>query len=81
VCDNVISTVRFSLFKLVKFSFLFFSYLLLVFITPVNKDYHFLRATCDHYKLTDAPEQFYHLLRQRVDNDALPSHMHTVYTV
>jgi len=31
VCDNVISTVRFSLFKLVKFSFLFFSYLLLVF--------------------------------------------------
>jgi len=37
VCDNVISTVRFSLFKLVKFSF--FSYLLLVFITPVNKDY------------------------------------------
>jgi len=41
VCDNVISTVRFSLFKLVKFSFLFFSYLLLVFITPVNKDYHY----------------------------------------
>jgi len=30
VCDNVVSTVRFSLLKLVKFSFLFFSYLLLV---------------------------------------------------
>jgi len=41
VCDNVVSTVRFSLLKLVKFSFLFFSYLLLVFITPVNKDYHY----------------------------------------
>jgi len=42
VCDNVVSTVRFSLLKLVKFSFLFFSYLLLVFITPVNKDYQLL---------------------------------------
>ena len=31
VCDNVVSTIRFSLLKLVKFSFLFFSYLLLVF--------------------------------------------------
>jgi len=41
VCDNVVSTVRFSLLKLVKFSFLFFSYLLLVFITPVNKDYQY----------------------------------------
>ena len=30
VCDNVVSTARFSLLKLVKFSFLFFSYLLLV---------------------------------------------------
>ena len=39
MCDNVVSTVRFSLLTLVKFSFLFFSYLLLVFITPVNKDY------------------------------------------
>ena len=33
VCDNFNSTVRFSLFKLVKFSFLFFSYLLLVFLS------------------------------------------------
>jgi len=33
------STVRFSLLKLVQFSFLFFSYLLLVFVTPVNIDY------------------------------------------
>ena len=40
MCDNVVSTVRFSLLKLVKFSFLVFSYLLLVFITPMNKDYH-----------------------------------------
>ena len=39
MCDNVVSTVRSSLLKLVKFSFLFFSYLLLFFITPVNKDY------------------------------------------
>ena len=38
MCDNVVTTVRFSLLKLVKFSFLFFFYLLLVFITPVNKD-------------------------------------------
>jgi len=39
VCDSVVSTVCFSLLKLAKFSFLFLSYLLLVFITPVNKDY------------------------------------------
>jgi len=39
VCDNVVSTVRFSLLKLVKFSFLFFLFAT-GFITPVNKDYH-----------------------------------------
>ena len=47
MCDNVISAVRFTLLKLVKFSILFFSYLLLVFITPVNKDYHILRTAVD----------------------------------
>jgi len=39
VCDNVISTVRFYLFKLVKFSFLFSLICYWFFITPVNKDY------------------------------------------
>jgi len=41
VCDNVISTVRFSLFKLVKFSFLFSLLVATGFITPVNKDYQY----------------------------------------
>jgi len=40
VCDNVISTVRFSLFKLVKF-FSFFLLFATGFITPVNKDHQY----------------------------------------
>jgi len=39
VCDSVISTDRFSLLKLVKFSFPFFLLFATGFITPVNKDY------------------------------------------
>jgi len=39
VCDNVVSTVRFSLLKLVKFSFLFYLLFATGFITPVHKDY------------------------------------------
>jgi len=39
MCDNVVSTVRFSLLKLVKFSF--FLLFATGFISPVNKDYHY----------------------------------------
>ena len=37
VCDNVVSTVRFSVLKLVKFSFLFLLFAT-GFISPVNKE-------------------------------------------